>query len=159
MKSMCVAVVRSFKIRRIIASTSLQNSESRMELDTHADTTVLGRNCLLIQDFNKTVSVTGWDASAGATECRTVSGVVAYDHPVTGQTYMLVFHQAIYLESMDNHLICPMQCRVSGVEINDTPKIFVKHPTERSHAIVVDDPIAPDGNLVVHSQGAKSARI
>ena len=123
-----------------------------MELDTHADTTVLGRHCLLIQDFNKTVSVTGWNASDGATECRTVSGVVAYDHPVTGQAYMLVFHQAIYLESMDNHLICPMQCRVNGVEINDTPKIFVKHPTERSHAIVVKDPVAPDNKLVIPLQ-------
>ena len=115
----------------------------------HANTTVLGRNCLLIQDFDKTVSVTGWDASAGATECRTVSGVVAYDHPVTGQAYMLVFHQAINLESMDNHLICPMQCRVNRVEINDTPKIFVKRPTECSHAIVVDDPVAPDVSLVI----------
>ena len=86
-----------------------------MELDTHADTTVLGQNCPLIQDFDKTVSVTGWDALAGATECRTVSGVVAYDHPVTGQAYMLVFHQLIYLKLMDNHLICPMQCRVKGV--------------------------------------------
>ena len=149
---MSVAVVRSFKLRRIIASTSLHNQEARMELDTHADTTVLGHNCLLIHDFDKTVSVTGWDASAGATECRTVSGVVAYDHPVTGQAYMLVFHQAIYLESMDNHLICPMQCRVNGVEINDTPKIFVKHPTERSHAIVVEDPVAPDVSLVIPLQ-------
>ena len=149
---MSVAVVRSIKIGRIVASTCLHNQESRMEFDTHADTTVLGRHCLLIQDFNKTVSVTGWDASAGATECRTVSGVVAYDHPVTGQAYMLVFHQAIYLESMDNHLICPMQCRVNGVEINDTPKIFVKNPTERSHAIVVDDPLAPDDSLVVPLQ-------
>ena len=103
---------------------------------------MLGQNCLLIQDFDKTVAVTGWDSLAGATKCWTVSGVVAYDHPVTGQAYMLVFHQAIYLESMENHLICPMQCRLNGVEINDTPKIFVKHPTERSHAIVVDDPVA-----------------
>jgi hypothetical protein len=62
---------------------------------------------------------------------------------------MLVFHKAIYLESMDNHLICPMQCRVNGVEINDTPKIFVKHPTERSHAIVVEDPVASDNKLVI----------
>ena len=89
---MSVAVVRSIKIGRIVASTSLHNQESRMELDTYANTTVLGRHCLLILDFNKTVSVTGWDASAGATECRTVSGVVAYNHPVTGQAYMLVFH-------------------------------------------------------------------
>ena len=123
-----------------------------MELDTHADTTVLGRNCLLIHDFDKTVSVTGWNVSDGATKCRTVSGMVAYDHPVTGQAYMLVFHQAIYLESMDNHLICPMQCRVNGVEINDTPKIFVKNPAERSHAIVVEDPVAPDNSLVIPLQ-------
>ena len=102
---MLVAVVWSFKIRQIVALTSLHNHETRMELDTHADTTVLGRNCLLIQDFDKTVSVTGWYALAGATKCRTVSGVVAYDHPVTGQAYMLVFHQAIYLESMDNHYL------------------------------------------------------
>ena len=87
-----------------IALTSLHNQEVQMELDTHADTTVLGRNCLLIHDFDKTVSVTGWNVSDGATKCWTVSGVVAYDHPVTGQAYMLVFHQAIYLESMDNYL-------------------------------------------------------
>jgi hypothetical protein len=123
-----------------------------MELDTHSNKTVLGQNCLLIKDFDKTVSVTGWDASAGATKCWTVSGVVAYDHPVTGQAHMLVFHQAIYLELMDNHLICPMQCRVNGVEINDTPKIFVKHPTEHSHAIVVNDPLAPDISLVIPLQ-------
>ena len=132
--------------------TSLHNQEARMDLDMNANTTVLGRHCLIIQDFNKTVSVTGWDASAGATECRTVYGVVAYDHQVTGQAYMLVFLHAIYLESMDNHLICPMQCRVSGVEINYTPNIFVKNPTERSHAIVVDDPLAPDNSLVIPLQ-------
>ena len=94
---MSVAVVCLFKLRQIIALTSLHNQEARMELDTHADTTVLGRNCLLSHDFDKTVSVTGWDASAGATKCRTVSGVVAYNHPVTGQAYMLVFYQAIYM--------------------------------------------------------------
>ena len=57
-----------------------------MELDTHADTTVLGKSCLLIQDFNKNVSVSGWNASVGSTECPTVTGVVAYDHPYTGIT-------------------------------------------------------------------------
>ena len=50
---------------------------------------------------------------------------------------------------MDNHLICPMQCRVHGVEIHDTPKIFVKDPTDHSHAIVVSDPVDPENNLVI----------
>jgi hypothetical protein len=146
---MLIAAVWSVKLGRIAASTSLQNKESWMELDTHADTTVLGKSCLVIQDFNKTVSVSGWNASVGSTECPTVSGVVAYDHPYTGITYMLVWHQAIYLETMENHLICPMQCRVNGVVVNDTPKIFVKDPTNKSHAIVVLDPIDPGNELII----------
>ena len=145
---MLVAAVRSVKIGLIVALTSLQ-LESWMELDTHADTTVLGKSCLVIHDFNKTVSVSGWDASVGSTECLTVSGVVAYDHPYTGITYMLVWHQAIYLNSMENHLICPMQCRVSGVQVNDTPKIFVQHPTDKTHAIVVLDPIDSKNEFII----------
>jgi hypothetical protein len=95
-----------------------------MELDTHADTTVLGKICLLIQDFNKNVSVLGWNASVGFTKWLTVAGVVAYDHPYTGITYMLVWHQAIHLDTMENHLVCPMQCQVNGVMVNDTPIFF-----------------------------------
>ena len=81
-----------------------------MELDTHANTSVLGKHCLVVQDFNQPVDVLGWDSTLGNIECPTVTGVVAYDHPTTGQTYMLVFNQAIYTESVDNHLIYPMQC-------------------------------------------------
>jgi len=150
---MSLKAVRSIKIGRIISSTSLQIKESTMELDTHADTTVLGKSCLLIQDFDRTVSVSGWDTTTGARDCPTVTGVVAYDHPYTGQTYMLIFHQAIYLETMENHLVCPMQCRVAGVTIHDCPKLFVKDPTEESHAIVIDaDPYQPEEKLIIPLQ-------
>ncbi len=81
-----------------------------MELDTHANTTVLGKHCLVTQDFNRPVDVSGLDSTLGTIECSTITGVVAYNHTIMGQTYMLVFHQAIYSELMDNHLICPMQC-------------------------------------------------
>jgi hypothetical protein len=43
-----VKAFRSIKIGRIIASTSLQIKESTMELDTHADTTVLGKSVLYL---------------------------------------------------------------------------------------------------------------
>ena len=89
---MSIAAVWSVKLGRIAALTSLHNKESWMELDTHADTTVLGAYCLIIQDFNQTVSVSGWNAADGSTNCLTVSGVVVYDHPYTGITYMLVWH-------------------------------------------------------------------
>ena len=43
-KSMSVATVRSVKLGRISALTTLQCNESWMELDTQADTTVLGKS-------------------------------------------------------------------------------------------------------------------
>ena len=72
MEFMLVATVQSIKIGPIAASTSLQTIESRMELDTHVDvdTTVLGKNFLIIQDYNKAVSVLGWNASVGSTKCQ-----------------------------------------------------------------------------------------
>jgi hypothetical protein len=51
---------------------------------------------------------------------------------------MLVFNQALYSEAVENHLICPMQCRVHGVTINNTPKMFVAEATEHLHTIIVD---------------------
>ena len=95
------------------------------------------------------MSVSGWNASVGSTECPTVTGVVAYDHPYTGITYMFVWHQVIYLDTMENHLICPMQCQVNGVVVNDMPKIFVENPTDQTHAIVVRDLMDPENTTII----------
>ena len=61
---------------------------------------------------------------------------------------MVVFHQAIYAELVENHLICPMQCQVHRVTINDNPKMFVAEATERLHAIIIDD-LGSDNPLVI----------
>ena len=37
-------------------------------------------------------------------------------------------------------MLCPMQCRMNDVDVNETPKFILKIPTETSHTIVVDDP-------------------
>ncbi len=61
----------------------------------------------------------------------------------------------LYADMASSHLsghnghICLMQCRVQGVTIHDTPKIFVKNPTNNSYAIVVSDPVDPENNLVI----------
>jgi hypothetical protein len=82
-----------------------------MDLDTHADNTVLGSGCLLIHDSGCRVDVSGFSKALGSVELPIIMGAIAYDHPITGKVYILVFHQAIHCRLMDNHLICPMQCR------------------------------------------------
>ena len=118
-----------------------------MELDTHADNTVLGDCCLLIHDTGRKVDVSGFSTALGSIELLIVSGAVAYDHPITGKVYILVFHQAIYCRQMDNHLICQMQCRVNGIVINDTPKMCVPNPDDSTHSIEVTDPLDQDATL------------
>jgi hypothetical protein len=68
-----------------------------LELDSHADTCVLGRDCLVILDYDRPVQVVGYDPALGEKTYRTVSGVVAHDDPATGDVFHLVINQAIYM--------------------------------------------------------------
>ena len=57
---------------------------------------------------------------------------------------MLIINQAIEIPTMENNLLCPMQMRVNGVSVNDTPKFLVDSPDETTHAIQVED----DGDTI-----------
>jgi hypothetical protein len=118
-----------------------QNYETTLELDSHADTCVLGRDALIILDYQRPVNVVGYDESLGTKTYATVSGVVAYDDPRTGRTLHLV--QAIHIPHLDHHLLCPMQCRVNDVIVNDLPKFLASDPTDQTHALAIKDPDNP----------------
>ncbi len=118
-----------------------------MDLDTHADNTILSGTCLLIHDTGRKVDVSGFSAALGLMELPIISGAVAYDHPIIGKEYILVFHQRIYCRQMDNYLLCPMQCRMNSVVINDTQKMCVPNPDDSTHSIEVANPFDPDAML------------
>jgi hypothetical protein len=71
--------------------------ETTLELDSHADTCVLGRHALITLDYNRPVSVTGYDASLGTHTYKTLSGVIGYTDPTTGRTLHVVINQAILI--------------------------------------------------------------
>ena len=62
----------------------------------------------MVHDFDRTVNVTGCDTEDGSKVCRNVTGVLAYDHPQTGKLYLLVTNQAINLDHLEHHSMCPM---------------------------------------------------
>jgi hypothetical protein len=55
----------------------------------------------------------------------------------------LIIHQAIHIPHLDHHLLCPMQCRVNDVIVNDLPKFLASDPTDRTHALTIKDPNNP----------------
>ena len=93
-----------------IKSKLKSTGETTLELDSHADTCVLGRDALILLDYERPVNVQGYDPTLGSTTYATVSGVLAYDDPVTGEVYHLVINQAIHIPHLNHHLLCPMQC-------------------------------------------------
>ncbi len=117
--------------------------ETTLELDSHASTCVLGCNDLIILDYNRHVSVVGYDESLGSKSYKNVSGVVAYDDPQTGRTLHLIINQAIHIPHLDHHLLCPMQCRVYDVIVNNLPKFLAADPTDQTHALTLTDPDNP----------------
>ncbi len=102
--------------------------ETTLELDSHATTCVLGCDALIILDYNRPVSIVGYDESLGSKTYQTVSGVVAYDDPQTRRMLHLI--QAIHIPHLDHHLLCPMQCCVNGVTVNNLPTFLAADPTD-----------------------------
>jgi hypothetical protein len=110
-----------------------------LELDSHADTCVLGRGALIIQDYDRPVNVTSYDPALGNKIYQTVTGVLGFVHPRTGQLYHLVLHQCIHIPHLTHHLLCPMQVRVNDVTINEVPKFIRPDPSPNTHSIIATE--------------------
>jgi hypothetical protein len=76
--------------------------ETTLELDSHADTCVLGRHALITLDHNRPVAVMGYDESLGTKTYKTMSGVVAYTDPKTRRTFHLIINQAFHVPHLDH---------------------------------------------------------
>ncbi len=104
---------------------------------------MLGHDALIILDYNRPVSIVGYDESLGSKTYQTVSGVVAYDDPQTGRMLHLIINQAIHIPHLAHHLLCPMQCRVNDVILNNLPKFLATDSTDQTHALTLTDPNNP----------------
>ena len=75
----------------------------------------------------------------------------SYTYPMTWITYHLVINQEIDIPHLYHHICCPIQCRVNGVIINDTPRSLTNEPTPQTNNIVINikDSGAENDNLIL----------
>ena len=50
-----------------------------------------------------------------------------------------MINQAINIDGLINYLLCPMQCHLIGVQVNEVPKFLAETPSERTYAIELVD--------------------
>ena len=53
--------VTTFRVPRSVGSARSRNNSLKVELDSHADTCVVGRNVLIINEHTRVVNVSGFD--------------------------------------------------------------------------------------------------
>ena len=142
-----VSTIRYVDIQPRRLSTLKSNTrDTSLELDSNDDTCCVGKDALVIYDYDHPVTFSGYDPELVSRDFKTVSAVLEYTHPLTGKIYRLVIHQAPQIPNLDHHLLCPMQCRVNDITINDVPKFLMKTPTPDRYSIVahdVDNPLTP----------------
>ena len=93
--------------------------------------------------------MSGYDPEEVSRKFKLVSAVVDWDHTHTEQVYMLTINQVIYIPHIKNHLLCPMQCIVNSVIINELPNFLSDNPFEANHAIQVTDLLDDNSTLII----------
>ena len=111
--------------RKLSASCTKVDSSfyGRCELDSHADTTVAGKNCVILNYTGRVCDVSPYrDDYESVKDVPIVHAATAWQSCHTGQTYILVFNEALWMgDTMDHTLINPNQLRHYGTEVQDNP--------------------------------------
>jgi hypothetical protein len=110
---------------------------NRSDLDSYTDCCVCGKEVLVFNDFDREVTVAGWDPEGETQSLKIVSEAMVYIVPENGKTVLLISHQSIYRPSLSHNLLSTMQMRLHAVIVNETPKFQSQNPTKHSHSISV----------------------
>ena len=109
--------------------------ESCMELDSHANMPVVGKNAYVLADTGRTCDVYAFTPNYEPIEVPIVDAALLYQCPYKGTSHILVIRNCLHVPTMTNNLIPPFIMREAGVEINDQPKIHTKDPGVEDHSI------------------------
>ena len=104
-------------------SSPTEQYHGRCELDTHADTIVAGRNCVVLHYTGKVCDVEPYrDDYESMKNVAIATVATAWQSPVSGQCYILVFNEALWMgDTIPHTLINPNQLRHYGVHVQDDP--------------------------------------
>jgi hypothetical protein len=110
---------------------------NRSDLDSHAYCCVCGKEVLVFNDFDRKVTVTGWDPEGETKSLRIISADMGYTIPETVNTVLLIVHQRIFSPALNHNSLITMHMRLHDVVVNETPTFQCLKPTKLSHPISV----------------------
>ena len=86
------------------------------KLDSHANMVVAGSDCTVIATSGCHATVTPFSSNLPTMDMVEIGDVaIAYDDPISLQTYLLVMRTALLIPTMDHNLIPPFLIWLAGL--------------------------------------------
>jgi hypothetical protein len=111
-------------IGRMISGSRSSRFEGRVDLDSHADTCIMGKVFHIYSSTGQKCTVMPYSDKYKPRVVDVADGCTAFDDPVTGETFILDVFQALDMtgDLQDPSLLCPNQLRANGLIVDDVPK-------------------------------------
>ena len=112
------------KIKQLDVTSSPTNNGMFVgltELDTHADTIVAGKNTIVMSYTDKVCEVSPYSSDyESVKDVPIITAATGYTS-ATGDNYILILNEALYMPTLDHSLLNPNQLRHHGIEVQDNP--------------------------------------
>ena len=120
-----------------------------MELDSHADTCIFGKNFVVMHKTGRECDVSAYsDTLDTLKSVPVVCGATAWTHPDTSEVFILVFHEGLDMRDiMSDSLLNPNQLHHFGTRVQDNAYDGVPLFMESVDGEVVM-PMWSDGNVI-----------
>ena len=98
-------------------------TEGCIELDSHADTIVLGTNCVILSHTGQSCEVMPYsDTYDAITNVPVVTVATLWTSPHDGDKFILIFNEALWMgDTLQHKLVNPNQLRAYSTTVQDNP--------------------------------------
>ena len=101
---------------------------------------MVGRYSSVLEDIGRKATVTRFTSKIGEPmTVLVVTAAVAYDCKYTWKTFILVIYIELYFQNMETNLVPPIMMHLSGLDVDEFPKLLSSKPTEKKSLCVIPD--------------------
>ena len=90
---------------RIVAAIESVGDSSSFELDSHADSPVVGSKALNVRTHDIKVRVKGFTPALGLKTVDVVDAAIAYECDFTGKVLIRIIRNGLHLKEMEHNLL------------------------------------------------------
>ena len=128
-------------IARYYQIPAVDMEDTTTDLNSHADSPVVGDNATILFLTNKTVRVSGFTKVLGnIAKIPVVVAAITYTDTITGVIYLLIINNSLYMKEMEDNLIPPFMITLTNHGVDEFLKFLCKQSTINTHAITITNP-------------------